>query len=427
MLVRDVLRGHRDDGTPIRLTRARRARMLQQFAEQGWIPHDTAPEESREATPAVPNQGSDRRSQPCRHRGDTIEQIQCKPCQARSRSGRTVDVYACALHGRCVLESIGQRISACNRCSQYEPRSQTPSEQFFAQTAALCRTAEQIPWPTAHLAPIRPRPAGTHAWEGTAARKPWEYRAQLVIAHLDTPELLAVALPLWRLQTERPFVTIVDTGSTAENLARLLALEAEDVEVHCLRSRGFRHPSQSVAMALDVAMAVNQQEYQIHSHTDCFPRRRDLVADLLRQCGYRAPVVGYEISPRDHVRGELSTLWPGMVGHTCTALHVPTIRRLGITWHLDRGHDELGLAREPLGNTDTEVPFNLQLRRARIVPKLIGHDQNHTRQVTADFDHFRSFGSAQIYSPNYFARCSEWARAAIAEAKQRIEEWSREP
>lgn len=353
---------------------------------------------------------------PCRFLG---EHLRTEACQLCGMKGQPAPVHHCLKHDEERTErtyglrtAAGRLMETCIRCDDYEPEE------------TMEPSMNQVTWDVSRVAPVRPQ-TDNRPWEGAATIKPWEYRVQIAIAHLDTPELLEAALPLWRLQTVRPFVCVVDTGSTAENLNRLLALEADDVEVHCVRSRGLRHASSLVSVALDVAAAANLQEYQFHTHTDVFPRRRDLLESLIAQCDAETPVVGYEISPRSHVRGALAHLWRGMVGHTCTMLHAPTIRSHGIVWHIERGFEDLGLAREPSGNTDTEVPFNLQLSKHGLRVKLIGHDENSVRQVTDDIDHFRSFGSSLLYAPNYHAKCREWATAAIADARARIEEWSR--
>lgn len=360
----------------------------------------------RAATPWV-------RRGPCRFLGEHLRTEECRLCGMK---GQPAPVHHCRKHDEertertyGLKQATGELMLTCTRCDDYEP------EETMSQN--------QVPWNISHVAPVRAQTAN-RPWEGSASVKPWEFRVQIAIAHCDTPELLEVALPLWRLQTVRPFVCIVDTGSSAENMSRLLALEADDVEVHCVRSRGLRHASSLVSVALDVAAAANLQEYQFHTHTDVFPRRRDLLESLIDQCDAETPVVGYEISPRSHVRGALAHLWRGMVGHTCTMLHAPTIRSHGIAWHIERGFEDLGLAREPDGNTDTEVPFNLLLRKHGLRVKLIGHDENYSRQITDDFDHFRSFGSSLLYAPNYHAKCREWAEAAIADARQRTIEWS---
>ena len=388
--------GKRPNGTAVNLPPEARRAVLRHFGAKPVEP---------EKPPAAPSPASPQYLElPCIHRGSVVREQVCKACGLK---GTVAPIHACAIHGECTARQFKiPKMKACTTCPDRRENG-----------------SDTIEWKTDHVVPIR---GEEKPFEGTAAVKPWEYRVQVVIPHLDTPDILELGIQLWRLQTVRPFICVVDTGSNAENVRRLLALESDDVEVHFVRSRGQRHLSSLVSVALDVAAANNLQEFQFQTHTDVFPMRRDILSDLISRCGPATPVVGYEISPRNHVVGAISWLWRGMVGHTCTMLHAPTIRQHGIAWHLERGHEDLGLARLPPQNTDTEVPFNLLLRKAGITPVLIGHDENHKRHTTADFDHFRSYGSSMLYSPGYFSRCSEWAQAAIVDARKRLAIWTEE-
>lgn len=274
---------------------------------------------------------------------------------------------------------------------------------------------------------IAPKQAGDYqaqSWEGVCKRRPWEYPVQLVVPHLGDVAPLKAAIALWRLQTVQPYICIVDTGSDFEYLEEIEKLRAEDVEIHYLRGHGYRHASEPVSAALDFAASRCQQTYQFHTHCDVFPVARDLIERFMDACSETQPVVGYEISGRCHVKGAMSLLWRGMVGHTATCIHFPTIQRLGITWSLDRGFDEYGLTRAETSDTDTEIPFNLHLRKHGIKPVLLGHDLNFVRDRHEDFDHCRSYASSALYSPEHFERARQWIASGIADAQQRAREWS---
>lgn len=266
----------------------------------------------------------------------------------------------------------------------------------------------------------RPQP-----WRGVAAREPREYRVQVVIPHLDTPEPLELAVDMWRAQTVRPFICIIDTGSLWPHLQRVLALEADDVEVHLIRGRGWQHPSQPVSVAQDVALAVCQSEFQFCTHSDVFPMRPDLLEKYLHLCGERAPVVGYEISPRDNVSpGWLQQNWRGLVGHSATMLHVPTIKRHGITWDYQRTFAACPeLDPGETSNFDTEVGFGIALHAAGITPVLVGHDVNYRRQVDANIDHVRSHSSSKQYLADYHRRADAQMRTAMREGRERLQQW----
>jgi hypothetical protein len=274
---------------------------------------------------------------------------------------------------------------------------------------------------------VRPKQAGEYtaeAWEGSCELKPWQYSVQLVIPHLGDIRPLKTAIQLWRLQTVRPYICIVDTGSSFNYLRHIEALRADDVEIHYLRGHGYRHASEPVSVAIDFASARCMQEYQFLTHDDVFPMRRDLIADFVERCSRETPVVGYQISPRDHVAGAMSALWKGMVGHTATCLHYPTIRDLGITWSLDRGYSQFDLRREIRTDMDTEIPFNLHAQVKGIKPVLMGDDRNFVRDTNRDFDHFRSLISSALYSKDHFEKASQWMEQAIMEGKKRIAEWT---
>lgn len=274
------------------------------------------------------------------------------------------------------------------------------------------------------LAPVRGEDDIDEAWKGSGKRYPWSYRVQVVIPHMDTPEPVELAVELWRSQTVRPFICIVDLGSLDCHRERIAALQSDDVEIHYLRGHGYRHPSEPCSVAQDIALARCQQEHQFCTHSDVFPRRRDLLESFIKQCNADAPVVGYEISSRDHVKGLQADVWPGMVGHTATVLHVPTIKQQGITWDYERALlDGHGISRTNLSDFDTEIGFNLLCRRAGITPVIVGTERNGVRTLDDNIDHIRSFGSSKQYSPNHHGKASKWMTDGMREAAERLQEW----
>lgn len=253
---------------------------------------------------------------------------------------------------------------------------------------------------------------------GTISQKPWHYAATATVAHLETPEALAVVLDLLRAQTARPYLLVVDTGSRLETCRQLEKLRADDCEIHYIRGHAWQHGSQVIAAANDLAMSLCRSEFLFLTQTDVFPRRRDFLADLIGSCREH-PVVGYEMSPRDWATDE----WQGMVGHTATMLHMPTMRRLGATWDMQRGVDALGvdLANAVNGWPDTETAFNLHLRAADVTPRLVGHDENGTDYIDANLRHCRSYTVAQVHREGHTQR--EWIADAIREARENLQAW----
>ena len=269
----------------------------------------------------------------------------------------------------------------------------------------------------------RPKP-----WLGIVDRQPCDYPVQVVIPHMDTPEPVELAVELWRAQTLRPYITIIDTGSLDVHRERLAALQAPDVEIHYLRGHGYQHASQPVSIAQDVALAVCQQPLQFNTHSDVFPMRRDLLEWYAAQCSAETPAVGYEISSRDHVAdGWLRRNWRGLLGHTATMLHVETIKAAGLSWDYQRAMARPELDPNNPGDFDTEVGFGLLLRQAGMLPQIVGHDVNRKRQTDELIDHVRSHASSKLLDKRYHdGNCSRWMELAMQEARERLTAWGSE-
>ena len=281
------------------------------------------------------------------------------------------------------------------------------------------------------IAPLRNQQFSQKPWEGDCVRKPWDYRVTVVIPCLDASEAVATIIALYRLQSERPFIVLIDTGSTSTELQALQSLAGDDCEVHSLRLNGVKHPSDFPAIAMDLAMSLCRTEYLLATHADCFPMSRNLVSDVLNLCNKDCPVVGYELTERPHRD------WKGMVGHTLTMLHIPTMDRIDAGWSLRRlitqfDHPDGKSAEHQINPAtspnwpDTELLLNYQCRKAGIVPKIIGIERNSRRTVDDKIDHCRSWASAQLYGAqsHYANKSRGWLLDGITTARSRIEEWS---
>lgn len=255
---------------------------------------------------------------------------------------------------------------------------------------------------------------------GRAAKKPWEYQVTAAIPHLNTIDELAMCVAILRAQTLRPYIIIIDTGSPLPVQRQLESWRCDDLEVNFIGQHGFRHSSESVTSALDIAQALCKTEHLFHSHSDCFLRRRDLLEDWAKLCTPTYPAVGYRMSPRDWVTDK----WEWMVGHTALMTHMPTLHRIGATWSMQRAHDQFGYELKNLGGwPDTETGFNEILRKDGLTPMFMGEDTNHERQVTDDFDHPRSFAGSKTYSARYHADASRWMAEAMRAAQLRLTQW----
>ena len=144
------------------------------------------------------------------------------------------------------------------------------------------------------------------------------------------------------------------------------------------------------------------------------------------------PVVGYEITERKH------SDWRGMVGHTLTMFHMPTMDMIGAGWSLRRlircfSHPDGKSATRNINPAtspnwpDTELLINYQCRKAGIVPMIIGTEENAKRTQDHRIDHCRSWASANTYAGNsvYATDSTNWVADAMEKSRVRINEWRR--
>ena len=333
---------------------------------------------------------------------------------------------------------LGGFLAAEEACSLLQPRPETevswfgydrdnwtspiPDEGTPHPVAAPRPTPVRVP---AQTIPIRAVPA-PQIWEGTCARKPWEYRVTAAIPAIDHAEQLAVAVELLRLQTVRPYIMVIDTGSSREQFARIEAMRAADLEVHAIRLHGARHPSDPVAHAMDLAFSMCRTPFLFATHQDCFLRRRDFLEYLLSELADGAAAAGYELSPREHAD------WQGMLGHTATMFDMRQMDQIGAGWSLRRLCTLRGFAdqRPDLSRPnwpDTESLLNILLREHAARVKIVGREENFVRNKDENIDHCRSLPSSSFYAPGYYSQALRWYQEARAEALTRIAAWSESP
>lgn len=275
------------------------------------------------------------------------------------------------------------------------------------------------------ISPIKNKLSNQSPWEGDCPIKPWDYQITAVVPVLDTLDTLQLCIELLRLQTVRPFIVVIDTGSSQETLDQICSLRSVDLEVHTIRLNGVQHPSDYPAIAMDLAFSLCRTPYLFATHSDCFIKRRDFLQDLLLLVQTKSPVVGYEITPRSHED------WKGMVSHTATMYHMETIDKIGFGWSLRRLcniYDIKDYKPDPARPNwpDTEILGNYILRHFKIEPHLIGHEQNFKRFTDDNIDHCRSLTAGRLYSPFWQKHSEEWLIPAMKEAQERIEEWKKE-
>lgn len=272
------------------------------------------------------------------------------------------------------------------------------------------------------LAPLRNIPQWEQPWEGNCPKKPWQYRVTTAIPVLDTFEQVDICVKLLQLQTEKPYIMLIDTGSCPEQFSKIESLRSENVEVHAIRLNGVLHPSDFPAMAMDLAFSMCRTELLFATHADVFLRRQDFIEYLMTLCPNISPVVGYEISPRCHAD------WHGMVSHTASMYHMPTMDRIGFGWSMRRLCNYYGIQdyRPNISRPqwpDTEILGNYILRSFKIKPHLIGTENNFERKTDENIDHLRSYTSGKLYSPDYYSVVEKWYKDAKEEALERLRDW----
>lgn len=123
-------------------------------------------------------------------------------------------------------------------------------------------------------APIRNKPSFEAPWEGNCHKKPWDYQVCAVIPVLDTYEQLNICVELLRRQTVSPFIIVIDTGSTDQELNKITSLRSDDLEVHSLRFNGVCHPSDLPAIAMDLAFSMCRNNFLFATHADVFVKEK---------------------------------------------------------------------------------------------------------------------------------------------------------
>ncbi len=281
------------------------------------------------------------------------------------------------------------------------------------------------------IAPIRNISIEDKPWEGESLTKPWEYEITAVIPVLDTFESLELCVQLLRLQTIKPYIIVIDTGSTEYNFKKIEDLRDYDLEVHAIRLNGVEHPSDFVSMAMDLGQSLCRTKYMFATHADVFLMKRNFLEELHNICGdhqensNKYPVVGYEISPRQH------SDWEGMISHTASMYYMKILDKIGFGWSLRRLaslYDLPNYKPNPMRPSwpDTEILGNVILRQNNIPTKIIGKENNFQRNKDENIDHCRSITSGLLYSPEYYEKARLWYEEAKKEAISRIKLWQKE-
>jgi len=261
-------------------------------------------------------------------------------------------------------------------------------------------------------------------WQGPDEVKPWDRPVTIVAAHLNTSELIDTFITSWLLQSIDCNLVIVDTGSSERHMAVLREWERREsrVEVHQLHFKAVKHPSDPVAIAMDLAFSLCTTPYMFATHVDCFPVRQDLVESFIEAAKASGdPVAGYQITPRAGIDTE------GWVGHTATLFDMTRADELNLAWSQRKlcqltGMDHFGNNRCG-GYPDTEFLINKQLDLVGIPRLIMGTEENYVTTDDANIVHVRSYASSKLYSPDHHSKATVDMEKALVETKERIELW----
>jgi hypothetical protein len=221
---------------------------------------------------------------------------------------------------------------------------------------------------------VIPQLESLHGWKGSVKKRPWHYRATVVIPHFGTAfYLLMNVIESWRLQKEHPYILIYDTGTPPEHHAALRALASYDTEVHFCRWHGVKNVYDPVAMVYNHGITDCRTQHIIFTHNDLVPISRTLVGDLISASCEDTPVVGYECETK-----------PGLIGTQLTAAYMPVLDRIRARWDLAPS------------DTLIEEGFTRCFKQAGITPRFIGREKAG-RTRTLHFDHIGGLVTTKLY------------------------------
>jgi hypothetical protein len=213
-------------------------------------------------------------------------------------------------------------------------------------------------------------------------------------------------------QTIRPVIIIVDTHSTAKSFDQLQqSFGANDwIRLIALAPYASPHLSSPVAKALDLAQAAVESAFTFFTHDDVILKNPTILKDFMTQMWeHDTDVVGYRMSPRDHVTNE----WKYMISHTCTLVATQAIREANARWSLEDCIADSRTTNPQPGWPDTETGWNRALTDHAIRPYFIGAETNDPHFEDERLIHRRSLTSHRIHWPELAAKDADWQKQII--------------
>jgi hypothetical protein len=252
---------------------------------------------------------------------------------------------------QCTTEQVNERKAICAGCEKYNSAKDACAGCGCVLAYKPLMRASKCPdnkWPDLMVIPpapfkVIPGAGGWQAWRGISQPHPKDYNVTAIVPVINPDETLPLVIELMRLQTERPYILLIDTGSPESFRPFLESLRAVDVEVHYIRKQGNVHLAECVSQACDLGAALALTRYTFFTHADCFLRRKTVMFDLM-SLAEKHVVAGHQITERDYAG------WEQEFGHTMVMVDQDEMDRHGISWKMRRGAIAPGAL--PPGTTD---------------------------------------------------------------------------
>ena len=259
-------------------------------------------------------------------------------------------------------------------------------------------------------------------WESTNDVKPWDFACEVSMPHYESLDTLGVVVALLRAQTIKPFISIIDCGSSRETCDKLEEMRAPDLEIHYHRFNGVRHLADFPATACDFAFSAARSETLVLMHTDVFLRRQDSLESLIVECTDKTPIVGFQMTPRGHPH------WKFAVTHTFAAFRMKIIDGIGGGWSLRRAARYYGVEHSinsALGDyLDTETCMAWLMTENGIAPHFIGEEKNFEATVHPLIRHVRTLTGSRLYCPTKRRDAEKRLGEAMEEAVANLALWN---
>lgn len=229
------------------------------------------------------------------------------------------------------------------------------------------------------------------------AQKTFEPTTTIIVPTAASSPTLTSVINTHDRQTESHRTILIETSGDPQAYFNLTINQSErkNTRILAIEPEENCHPCRVITEAIDIGIAICDTEWAFLTHDDVWLNDTNLLKRLIEIAeNAGVPIVGYEMSPRGHCTEE----WRGMVSHTATLLHTPTMQGLGMRWSLVEAHQTTPWSKEKPGWPDTETNFGRQVKRLQIPQFFIGHETNDRHFEDDNITHRRSLTSHRVHS-----------------------------